>query len=122
MLAHSDPEQQSFEHSIHCMRFRSLLSKGGRYHEPRTTSFVGHNTDHIIDRNVVDFLLAKLARCIMCPADFANKCKRLTCMSYTHMQPSQPALFDKRATMWLSDVLSCSRPIDEGKEIAGDDM
>ncbi|GIY22847.1 adenylosuccinate lyase [Caerostris darwini] len=75
-------------------------------HLGATSCYVGDNTDLIQIRDGLNILLPKLARCIDRLSKFADKYKSLPTLGFTHMQPAQLTTVGKRATLWISDLLS----------------
>ncbi|CAL1286207.1 unnamed protein product [Larinioides sclopetarius] len=75
-------------------------------HLGATSCYVGDNTDLIQIRDGLNILLPKLARCIDRLSKFAEKYKALPTLGFTHMQPAQLTTVGKRATLWISDLLS----------------
>ncbi|MCD7788803.1 MAG: adenylosuccinate lyase, partial [Firmicutes bacterium] len=64
------------------------------------------NTDLIIMREALCVIEKKLVAVIRVLADFAEKYKSQPTLAFTHFQPAQPTTVGKRATLWISDLLS----------------
>uniref|UniRef100_A0A6G1S677 Adenylosuccinate lyase n=1 Tax=Aceria tosichella TaxID=561515 RepID=A0A6G1S677_9ACAR len=98
------------DYANHCPQAASIIHLGA------TSCYVGDNTDQIVIRDAIDIILPKLARCIKRFADFADKYKNLPCLGYTHMQPAQPVTVGKRATLWISDLMTAFTAIERARD------
>ena len=78
----------------------------GIIHLGATSCYVGDNTDIICLREALRLIRKKLVRVIDAGAAFAEKWKDTPCLGFTHFQAAQPTTVGKRATLWLSDLLS----------------
>ena len=74
-------------------------------HLGATSSYVGDNTDIIIQRSALLLVKKILVNAIDVMCEFAEKHKSLPCLAYTHFQAAQPVTVGKRATLWLQDLL-----------------
>ncbi|MCD8056268.1 MAG: adenylosuccinate lyase [Clostridiales bacterium] len=81
-------------------------SAAGIIHLGATSCYVGDNTDLIIMREALCVIEKKLVAVIRVLADFAEKYKSQPTLAFTHFQPAQPTTVGKRATLWISDLLS----------------
>lgn len=79
---------------------------GGIIHLGATSCYVGDNTDIIVMRDALRIIRRKLINCIAAAAAFADKYKSTPTLAYTHFQAAQPTTAGKRATLWISDLLS----------------
>ena len=79
---------------------------GGIIHLGATSCYVGDNTDIIVMRDALKLIRRKLINCIAATAAFAQKYKDTPTLAYTHFQAAQPTTAGKRATLWISDLLS----------------
>jgi len=77
----------------------------GIIHLGATSCFVADNSELIQARDGLKMLIGKLANLIDALAAFAERYKALPCISYTHLQPAQPATLGKRACLWLQDFV-----------------
>jgi len=77
----------------------------GIIHLGATSCFVADNSELIQARDGLKMLIGKLANLIDALAAFAERYKVLPCISYTHLQPAQPATLGKRACLWLQDFV-----------------
>ena len=68
-------------------------------------SYVGDNTDLIIDYEALDLIRKRLIKLISILADFADKYKDLPTLGFTHFQPAQPTTVGKRACLWIQDFI-----------------
>ena len=79
---------------------------GGIIHLGATSCYVGDNTDIIVMRDALHIIRRKLINCVAALADFAEKYKNTPTLAYTHFQAAQPTTAGKRATLWISDLMS----------------
>lgn len=80
-------------------------------HLGATSCFVGDNTDLLQLRDGLDLVLPRLASVIHCLSQFALEYKDLPTLGFTHLQPAQLTTVGKRATLWLSDLVTCELAI-----------
>ncbi len=74
-------------------------------HLGATSSYVGDNTDIILQRSALLIIKKLLVNTIKRLYDFAEEYKSLPCLAYTHFQAAQPTTVGKRATLWMQDLL-----------------
>ncbi len=79
---------------------------GGIIHLGATSCYVGDNTDIIVMRDALHIIRRKLINCVAALADFAGKYRNTPTLAYTHFQAAQPTTAGKRATLWISDLMS----------------
>lgn len=75
-------------------------------HLGATSCYVGDNADILAIHAALDLIERRLLDVIAPLAAFAEKYKGTPTLGYTHFQPAQPTTVGKRATLWLSDLLS----------------
>ncbi|GFQ90210.1 adenylosuccinate lyase, partial [Trichonephila clavata] len=100
MLTRHDVMAHVHVFATQCPKAAAIIHLGA------TSCYVGDNTDLIQIRDGLNILLPKLARCIDRLSKFAEKYKSLPTLGFTHMQPAQLTTVGKRATLWISDLLS----------------
>ena len=76
----------------------------GIIHLGATSAFIGDNTDLILHRQAMEFVRARLVRCVEALSAFAREHRDLPTLAYTHFQPAQPTTVGKRATLWIQDM------------------
>ena len=81
-------------------------------HLGATSCYVGDNTDIIQMKEGLIQVRALLLQAISATADFAEKHKDLPTLAFTHYQPAQPTTVGKRASLWLSDLVSDLHDLD----------
>ena len=74
-------------------------------HLGATSCYVGDNTDIIILREAGRLVMKKAAQVLHNLAAFAEEYKSLPCLAYTHLQPAQLTTVDKRAALWMYELL-----------------
>lgn len=74
-------------------------------HLGATSSFVGDNTDIILQRSALLHIKKLLVNTLLKLYEFADLHKTLPCLAYTHFQAAQPATLGKRATLWIHDLM-----------------
>ena len=79
---------------------------GGIIHLGATSCYVGDNTDIIVMREALKILRRKIINCIAALTEFAKKYRDVPTLAYTHFQAAQPTTAGKRATLWISDLVS----------------
>ena len=82
-----------------CPTARSIIHLGA------TSCFVGDNTDLIILREALAYLIPKLAGLISDLGDFAKTWSAQPTLGFTHYQPAQLTTVGKRACLWAADLL-----------------
>ena len=85
----------------------------GIIHLGATSCYVTDNADLILYREGLDLLRGGLLGLMRALADFADRCKALPTLGYTHYPPAQPVTVGKRAALWLQDFESDLRELDE---------
>ena len=75
-------------------------------HLGATSCYVGDNADVIALREAMRIVGKKVCSVIANLSDFAVKYKDMPCLAYTHLQPAQATTVGKRATLWISELLS----------------
>lgn len=91
---------------------KAAPSAAGIIHLGATSCYVTDNADLIIYRDALRYLRGELLKVIANLADFAEKYKALPTLGYTHYQPAQLVTVGKRASLWLSDLVSDLNEID----------
>lgn len=74
-------------------------------HLGATSCYVGDNTDIIQMSMGLKQIRKLLLAAIKAAADFAERCKGVATLAYTHYQPAQPTTVGKRATLWINDLV-----------------
>ena len=74
-------------------------------HLGATSSYVGDNTDIILQRAALLRVKKLLVNAIAKLCEFADRYKALPGLAYTHFQAAQPTTIGKRATLWIHDLL-----------------
>ena len=74
-------------------------------HLGATSSYVGDNTDIILQRSALLHVKKLLINTIAKLYDFAEQYSALPCLAYTHFQAAQPTTLGKRAALWIQDLL-----------------
>ena len=74
-------------------------------HLGATSSYVGDNTDIIIQREALLRIKKLLINAIDKLSLFAEKYKALPCLAFTHFQAAQPVTMGKRACTWIQDLV-----------------
>jgi len=101
--------EKEFRHDVmahvHAFGERCPLAKP-IIHLGATSCYVGDNTDVIAMVKALGVIEQRLLAVIAALAEFAEKYKALPTLGFTHFQPAQPTTVGKRASLWLSDVLS----------------
>lgn len=81
-------------------------------HLGATSCYVGDNTDILIMRDALELIRQKTAAAAYALCDFAKKYANTPTLAFTHFQPAQPTTVGKRATLWISDLLSDLEELD----------
>ena len=84
----------------------------GIIHLGATSCYVTDNADLILYRDGLRYLRGELLKVISNLADFAERCKAIPTLGYTHYQPAQPTTVGKRATLWMQDLISDVEELD----------
>lgn len=74
-------------------------------HLGATSSYVGDNTDIILQRKALFLIRQLLVNVIAQLSTFAEEYKNQPCLAYTHFQAAQPTTLGKRAALWIQDFL-----------------
>jgi adenylosuccinate lyase len=74
-------------------------------HLGATSSYVGDNTDIIVQRKALQRMEILLVNALAKLYDFAMQHKGLACLAFTHFQAAQPTTIGKRAALWAQDLL-----------------
>ena len=74
-------------------------------HLGATSCYVGDNTDIIRMRGGLLIIRKLLVNAVAALGEFAEKCKSLPTLAYTHFQAAQPTTVGKRACLWINDLL-----------------
>jgi len=74
-------------------------------HLGATSQDIVDNTDLILMREAMTFILSHLVNVIDALAAFARKYRSLPCLGFTHFQPAQMVTLGKRATLWCREFL-----------------
>ncbi len=82
-----------------CPKARPIIHLGA------TSSYVGDNTDILVQREALLVIKRRLVACIAKATEFARQYKGLACLAFTHFQPAQPTTVGKRATLWINELL-----------------
>lgn len=101
-------EEKKTRHDVmsHIRVFSAQCPKASRIiHLSATSCFVADNTDLIIMRQGLDYLIIKLVSCIQSLSEFALNHAALPTLGRTHLQPAQLTTVGKRCTLWIQDLL-----------------
>ncbi len=82
-----------------CPDARAIIHLGA------TSCFVTDNTDLLLLREALRMVRARLVAVIDCLGRFAEGCRDLACLGFTHLQPAQPTTVGKRACLWAYDLV-----------------
>ncbi len=82
-----------------CPKARPIIHLGA------TSSYVGDNTDILVQREALLVIKRRLIACIKKAVEFSDQHKSLACLAFTHFQPAQPTTVGKRATLWINELL-----------------
>lgn len=74
-------------------------------HLGATSCFVGDNTDLIVLKEALGFLIPRLVSVVQSLTAFATQFAGLPTLGFTHYQPAQLTTVGKRACLWVSDLL-----------------
>ncbi|MDR2344567.1 MAG: adenylosuccinate lyase [Planctomycetaceae bacterium] len=74
-------------------------------HLGATSCFVTDNTDAILIREALILLRNRIVLVIDQLGRFALRYRDLPCLSFTHLQPAQPATVGRRACLWAYDLI-----------------
>ena len=91
---------------------RAAPEAAGIIHLGATSCYVTDNADLILYREALRWLRRMLLGVIQRLADFADRCKALPTLGYTHYQPAQLVTVGKRACLWLQDLVSDLEELD----------
>jgi adenylosuccinate lyase len=111
----ADEYESKLRHDVmaHIKAYADLCpTAGGIIHLGATSCYVGDNTDIIVMRDALRIIRKKLLNAISAAAAFADKYKDTPTLAYTHFQAAQPTTAGKRATLWISDLMSDLERID----------
>ena len=95
-----------YAYGLQCPKAKGIIHLGA------TSCYVGDNTDIIIMREALGLIRARLLGAISVLADFADRYKDLPTLAFTHFQAAQPTTVGKRATLWISDLISDLEDLD----------
>lgn len=84
----------------------------GIIHLGATSCYVTDNADLIIYRDGLKYIRKELCTVLSLLSDFALRYKDMPTLGYTHYQPAQLVTVGKRASLWLSDLVSDLHEID----------
>ncbi len=84
----------------------------GIIHLGATSCYVTDNADLVIYRDGLKYLRKELIKVLALLSDFALQYKDMPTLGYTHYQPAQLTTVGKRASLWLSDLVSDLHEID----------
>jgi adenylosuccinate lyase len=73
-------------------------------HLGATSCFVTDNTDLMLMREALGFVIRRVVGVIDALASLAARYRDLPCLGYTHYQPAQPTTVGKRACLWAYDL------------------
>ncbi len=85
----------------------------GIIHLGATSCYVTDNADLILYREGLRYIREDLLKTISALAGFAGRYKAVPTLGFTHYQPAQPVTVGKRATLWLQDLVSDVKELDE---------
>ncbi|MBR1827347.1 MAG: adenylosuccinate lyase, partial [Clostridia bacterium] len=88
-----------YAYGVQCPNAKGIIHLGA------TSCYVGDNTDVITMTEGLKLIEKKLVNLLDKLSAFATEYKDLPTLGFTHYQPAQPTTVDKRATLWLQDVL-----------------
>ncbi|MBO4914443.1 MAG: adenylosuccinate lyase [Oscillospiraceae bacterium] len=91
---------------------KAAPSAAGIIHLGATSCYVTDNADLILYRDALRYLRGELIKTVANLAAFAERCKAIPTLGYTHYQPAQPTTVGKRATLWMQDLLSDAEELD----------
>ncbi|NCA98311.1 MAG: adenylosuccinate lyase [Clostridia bacterium] len=96
---------------VHAYGEQCPLAKG-IIHLGATSCYVGDNTDLIIMAEALKLVRAKLVAVLEQLAKFADEYKNLPTLGFTHFQPAQLVTVGKRATLWMTELVSDLEDLD----------
>jgi len=85
-------------YSVQCPGAAPIIHLGA------TSSYVGDNTDIIVQHKALLHIKKLLINAIEVLCNFADEYKSLPCLGYTHFQAAQPTTLGKRACLWIQDL------------------
>ena len=107
--------ERQFRHDVmaHIHHYGDVCpSAKGIIHLGATSCFVGDNTDILLLKQGLEYLLPKLASLIQSLTVFASEYHALPTLGFTHYQPAQLTTVGKRASLWISDLLADLRNLE----------
>ena len=111
--------EQEVRHDVmaHVYAYGQAAPKAaGIIHLGATSCYVTDNADLILYREGLDQLREELLRALAALAAFAERTKAVPALGYTHYQPAQLVTVGKRATLWMQDLLSDLRELEQLRE------
>lgn len=84
----------------------------GIIHLGATSCYVTDNADLIIYRDALSIIRTRLQSVIKDLSKFADRYKDLPALGYTHYQPAQLTTIGKRACLWLQDLCTDLKQLD----------
>lgn len=100
----------------HIRTFAEVAPAAGPWlHLGATSCYVTDNADLLLLREAADLVLGRGVAVVQALAAFAQEHRKLVCLGHTHFQPAQPTTVGKRACLWISDLLSDLRRLEEEK-------
>ena len=91
---------------------KAAPSAAGIIHLGATSCYVTDNADLVIYREGLRYLRGELLAVLANLSKFAEQCKAMPTLGYTHYQPAQLVTVGKRATLWMQDFLSDLEELD----------
>ena len=98
-IVRHDVMSHVYAYGVQCPNAKGIIHLGA------TSCYVGDNTDIIIMTEGLKLIRNKLITVIRNLSKFADEYKALPTLAFTHFQPAQPTTVDKRATLWLQELL-----------------
>ena len=88
-----------YAYGVVCPKAKGIIHLGA------TSCYVTDNADVLILKQGLEILRHKMVKVLRNLAHFAKEYRALPTLGYTHLQPAQPVMVGKRATLWMQDLL-----------------
>ncbi len=99
-LVRHDVMSHVYAYGMQCPKAMPIIHLGA------TSCYVGDNTDIIVMTQALELVKKKLVSAVRVLSEFAIKHKDLPTLAFTHFQSAQPTTVGKRASLWISDLLT----------------